>query len=183
MRIKQFGEAILREKSLPIEKAFLSSDAFKQLLQYMKDTLNGIQGISAENGNALSAPQCGQAIRLILLRIDQVFVPMINPEIIRYSEETFDFEEECFSAYDLRAMVKRFSSIDVRYLDENGAEHQMYAEGELSGLIQHEIDHLNGKLFVDHLPNQEMINSIDDVFSDDPQRLKQLKEMMAYMAG
>lgn len=183
MRIKQFGDAILREKSSTIDVSALSSPQFKQLLQYMKDTLNGIKAISDENGNALSAPQCGHLIRLILLRINGEFVPMINPEIIQHSEETFAFDEECFSAYDLRAKVTRFTTIDVHYLDEQGNPHQITAQGELSGLIQHEIDHLNGILFTDRVEDKSTVLAIDKLFQNDPSYLAKLKTMKAYMEG
>ena len=118
MRIVQLGDPILRETSKVLTAEQIAGDEIQQLLQRMKETLNGIQSISSENGNALSAPQSGTAVRMILLRIDGVFVTMINPVIKEFSEETFEFDEECFSFYNLRAKVTRHQTIVVEYLDE-----------------------------------------------------------------
>jgi len=183
MRIKQLGDPILKEVSRPILPSEIASDEIQSLLTKMKAILNGIKSISDENGNALSAPQSGLAVRMILLRIDGKFVPMINPEITEHSTETFAFEEECFSFYNLRATVKRFKQITVTYLDEQGQPHSIQVEGEFAGLIQHEIDHLNGVFFLDRVTPESQLNSVDHLLKDNPQRLKVVQEMMSFMTG
>ncbi len=180
MRIRQLGDPILREVSKPVSQEDIRSDEVRELIQHMKDVLNGIQAISSENGNALSAPQVGQLLRLILLRIDGVFYPMINPEFEALSDNKFAFEEECFSLYDQRATVQRYHDIKVTFTDEKGVIHELYLTGEQAGLVQHEIDHLDGILFLDRVEEGRLI-SIDSLLRNDPERLSQVREMICYM--
>lgn len=183
MRVVQLGDPILRQTSKELTPEQIVSDEVQQLLARMKQTLNGLQSISSENGNALSAPQSGTAIRMILLRIDGVFVPMINPVITEYSDETFDFDEECFSFYNLRAKVTRHQQIVVEYFDEFANKHSTTMVGENAGLVQHEVDHLNGIFFLDRVEGQENLASIDHVYQDAPQKLTKVKEMIDYMVS
>ena len=182
MRIKQLGHPILRTESVavPIEK--ITSDDVQLTLQFMKDTLNGIKAISVENGNALSAPQVGHAIRAIMLRIDGVFAPMINPTFTRMSDEMFEFEEECFSLYNVRAKVLRHQEVDVHYYDDKGLDFTKTLTGEFAGLVQHEVDHLNGVFFLDRVEDKESLTTVDYILHDNPERLKTVQKMMAYMA-
>lgn len=181
-RIRQIGDPILRRISSPIALERVVDTDVQKLIDHMQNILNGIQAISSENGNALSAPQVGQAIRLILLRINGEFCAMINPEFTPLSEEKFEFEEECFSLYDKRAMIMRYRHINLNYVDRNGNAQSKDLSGEHAALVQHEIDHLDGVLFVDHV-DDDKLHSIDTVLADDPSRLSQVKDMMAYMAA
>ena len=76
---------------------------------------------------------------------------VVNPVIVEKSDEQI-MEEGCLSVPDFRAEVKRFGKIKLQYKDLDGKDHEIEAEGILAVCIQHEIDHLNGKLFIDHLP-------------------------------
>jgi peptide deformylase len=183
MRIVQLGDPILRETSIELTPEQIMGNDIQQLLLRMKETLNGIQSISSENGNALSAPQAGTAVRMILLRIDGVFTPMINPVITNFSDETFEFDEECFSFYNLRAKVTRHQTIVVEFFDEFAQKHTQTLNGEMAGLVQHEVDHLNGIFFLDRVEGQENLASIDHVYQDAPQKLVKVKEMIDYMVG
>jgi len=118
MRIRQIGDPILREVSIAVNQKQLGTPKISQLIAQMKDTLNGIKAISDENGNALSAPQVGSLLRLIVLRIDGQFQVMINPEFKPLSDKTFEFDEECFSLYDQRASVQRYYEGEVQYLND-----------------------------------------------------------------
>jgi peptide deformylase len=182
VRIKHLGHPILREVSKPISVDDIHSEQIQSLLSTMKAILNGIKAISDENGNALSAPQSGLAVRLILLRVNGEFMPMFNPQIIAKSDATFLFDEECFSFYSLRAKVQRFQRVTVSYQDEKAVEHQVELEGEFAGLVQHEIDHLDGIFFLDRVENNQSIQSVDHLLSDNPKRLTTVRAMMAYMA-
>lgn len=183
MKIKQLGHPILREVSKPIDVEAIRSEPIQNHLSHMKEILNGIKDISDENGNALSAPQAGMAVRMILLRIDGKFVPMINPQITQQSEQTFEFEEECFSFYNLRAKVTRFSQVTVSYFDEYGDAQSLAMHDEFAGLVQHEIDHLDGIFFLDRVTDSSGLESVDHLLQDQPQRLKTVKQMMDYMAS
>jgi peptide deformylase len=183
MRIKQLGHPILRRSSRALKQNEIASEMVQSTLQLMKDILNGIKAISDENGNAISAPQVGQPIRAIMLRLDGEFVPMINPEFSNLSNEMFEFEEECFSLYNVRGIVMRHKSVEVRFFDEHAQQHVRVLEDEYAGLVQHEVDHLDGVFFLDKIEDHQRLQSIDYILNDNPERLKVVKEMMAYMAG
>lgn len=183
MKIKQVGDPILRTPSQIVTQADFENGIVASTIQKMHAILNGIKSISDENGNALSAPQVGVSIRLIVLRIDGVFVNIINPRIIERSESTFMFEEECFSFYNMRAKVKRYESVVISFLDEEQKEQRLKMQGEFSGLIQHEIDHLNGIFFLDKVEDKSSLVSIDYLLKDEPERLKVVKSLCDYMAS
>ena len=184
MRIRQIGDPILREVSKAVLVNEIGTPKISELISRMKDILDGIKAISDENGNALSAPQVGSLCRLIVLRIDGEFQVMINPEFTPLSDMTFEFEEECFSLYDQRATLQRFYEGDVAYLDEDGTRRSQVLLGENAGLVQHEIDHLDGILFLDRLEKMgRQAKSVDETLNDQPERLAQVKRMMDYMTG
>ena len=181
-RIRQIGDPILRQISSAIAVSEVANADIQALIDHMQSILNGIKSISEENGNALSAPQVGRPIRLILLRINGEFCAMINPEFTPLSDEKFEFEEECFSLYDKRAMIMRYRHINLTYRDRNGDTQSKHLSGEEAALVQHEIDHLDGVLFVDHV-GQDQLHDIETVLAKDPKRLSQVKDMMAYMVA
>ncbi len=183
MRIRQLGDPILRTISDAVEANSISDDKHQQIINKMKTVLDGIKAISHENGNAISAPQVGVAKRIVLLRLNDEFVPMINPEFIEKSDQMFEFEEECFSFYSLRGVVSRHQKVIVRYLDETGQQQQMELEGEESGLVQHEIDHLDGVFFADRVEQSQTLRTVDYDLREKPERLNQVREMIHYMVG
>lgn len=109
-------------------------------------------------GIGLAAPQIGINKRVITLVVSENgdSIIMINPEIVDHNDVTISIEEGCLSFPGLFIQgPKRFTEIEVKALNENGDQHVSYISGMLSSVIQHEIDHLNGKLFYEHLPADE----------------------------
>jgi peptide deformylase len=106
-------------------------------------------------GIGLAAPQVGQGLRLITIDLMPNDKPspltLINPEILALSEAQATREEGCLSLPKQFAEVTRPAQVKVRYLDETGARREVQADGLLAACLQHEIDHLDGILFVDHL--------------------------------
>ena len=106
-------------------------------------------------GIGLAAPQVGRLLRVITIDIAPNEVPapiaLINPEIIGASEETVVQQEGCLSVPEQYADVTRPARVKIRYLDEHWVKRELEAEGLLAACVQHEIDHLNGVLFVDYL--------------------------------
>jgi peptide deformylase len=106
-------------------------------------------------GIGLAAPQVGQGLRLVVidLKPDDVPAPLVlvNPEVVAASTELATREEGCLSLPGQYADVTRAARVKVRYLDETGAKREVEADGLLATCLQHEIDHLDGVLFVDHL--------------------------------
>jgi peptide deformylase len=137
----------LKKKSKPIT----SVDAeVRQLMDDMLETMYEAPGIG------LAAPQVGELRRVIVLDIDREEVQtgplfMANPEIVEASDEDAIYEEGCLSVPEHYSDVARPATVTVRYLDRDGVEKEMTCEGLLATCVQHEIDHLDGILFIDHI--------------------------------
>jgi len=138
---------ILKTRARPVKPA--DADRVRDLIPRMFATMYKAPGIG------LAAPQIGESLRLIVIDL----VPndkkqpysLINPEIVAASEERATREEGCLSLPGQYADVTRPARVKIRYLDEAGVKREMQADGLLAACLQHEIDHLDGILFVDHL--------------------------------
>lgn len=125
-----------------------------EIRQLMEDML---ETMYANDGIGLAATQVGINKRVIVMDVEEDdnttrhLLKMANPEILTVSEEKTPLNEGCLSVPELRAEVIRPSTVRVRYLDENNQLQEQEASGYLAKCIQHEIDHLNGILFIDHL--------------------------------
>ena len=144
-----------------------------ELKSFMKDMVNTMYN---EHGVGLAAVQVGRLDRILVIDVDYEIVEnshsqgdccannscgvnvkntnaryFINPEIVEFSDKQTSFNEGCLSFPGARAMVDRFESVCVKYLDINGKEQKEVMEGLLAICIQHEMDHLNGITFVDHI--------------------------------
>ena len=141
-------DPLLRTSSTPIERV---DAALLRLADDMLETMYKAPGVG------LAAVQVGVARRLIVLdvaeREDAPPSPMvlINPEILRRGEAIAPYEEGCLSLPDVRIEIERPTSVLVRYLDREGKQHEIDAQGLLATVIQHEVDHLDGKLIIDFL--------------------------------
>src|SRR6478672_11825447 len=137
----------LKKKCKPVD----SVDAeVRQLMDDMLETMYDAPGIG------LAAPQIGELRRVIVLDIDREDLKtgpilMANPEIIEASDEDATYEEGCLSVPEHYSDVVRPAKVTVRYLDRDGATKEMACEGLLATCVQHEIDHLDGILFIDHI--------------------------------
>jgi peptide deformylase len=138
---------VLKARARPVAPA--DADAVRALVPRMFEAMYDAPGIG------LAAPQVGHGLRLVVIDIapDKQRLPrtLINPEIVARSEEMATREEGCLSLPGQYADITRPAHVTVRYLDETFARQEIAAEGLLSACLQHEIDHLDGILFVDHL--------------------------------
>ena len=103
-------------------------------------------------GRAIAAPQIGAHRRILFVNMnDGTFgpAPLINPQVVRASDAMMELWDDCFSFPELMVRVRRHVEIDVAYLDESGGQQCVTARGDLSELLQHEIDHLDGILATD----------------------------------
>jgi len=150
LEIITLPDRLLRTKSAPVERV---DDEVRRFLDDMLETMYDAPGVG------LAAVQVGVPRRLVTIdvarREDENAEPnplfLINPEILTSSDERDVHEEGCLSIPDYYAEVERPASLRVRYLDRDGKLQEMDAEGILAVCLQHEIDHLNGTLFIDHL--------------------------------
>ncbi len=140
-------DPILRKESAPIEKV---DNDLRKLLDDMLETMYAAPGIG------LAAVQIGILKRLIVIDISKdkekknpLF--LINPEIVSKSKNTSIYEEGCLSLPGHFAEIERPSECQINFLDYNGKKKEITAKGLLSTCIQHEVDHLNGILFIDYL--------------------------------
>lgn len=147
-----YGQPVLRKVAEDITPDY---PELKSLIENMFDTMHQAEGIG------LAAPQIGLAIRLVVVDLDVISEDFpefkdfrkvyINAHILETSEESDSMEEGCLSLPGIHEKVTRPSSIHVKYLDENFVEHDEWVDGYLARVMQHEFDHLEGKVFVDRL--------------------------------
>jgi len=140
-------DPLLRKQAKPIERV---DDELRRLMDDMLATMYDAPGIG------LAAPQIGISRRLIVMdpakeEAPQTPVIMVNPKILVRSEDMRMHEEGCLSIPDFIAEVERPAKTRVFYIDREGKEQETELEGIWSTLVQHEIDHLNGVLFIDYL--------------------------------
>ncbi|MFZ4542059.1 MAG: peptide deformylase [Rickettsiales bacterium] len=136
--------------NLPSEKVAVVDDSIRTLLSDMLETMY------ANDGIGLAAVQIGVHKRCIVVDVgvrEGRYEPMqfVNPEIIKGSDVENVFNEGCLSFPDQYSEVVRPEGVTVRYLDENGVDKTIEAKGILATCLQHEIDHINGIVFVDHI--------------------------------
>jgi len=137
----------LKIKTRPVEAV---DDELRRFLDDMLETMYAADGIG------LAAPQVGDERSVLVMDVaregqDPKPLKIINPEIVWHSDEERVHEEGCLSLPEYFAEVVRPEKIRVRFLDETGTEQELEADGILSICIQHEMDHLQGILFVDHV--------------------------------
>ncbi|KUO52439.1 MAG: peptide deformylase [Desulfitibacter sp. BRH_c19] len=147
-QIVKVGDNILREKAKPVPK--INSSIIK-LLDNMKDTMDDALGVG------LAAPQVGVSKRVIVIDIGEGLIEFINPEITS-SEGIKKEVEGCLSVPGVKGEVSRAERVIVTGLNRNGDQIEIKAEGLLARALQHEIDHLEGVLFIDIANNIEEID-------------------------
>ncbi|MBX3578300.1 MAG: peptide deformylase [Rhizobiaceae bacterium] len=140
-------DPVLRLVSKPVERVDAS---LRKLADDMLDTMYDAPGIG------LAAIQVGEPLRMLVIDVAKEGEPkaphvFINPEIVEQSGEASIYEEGCLSIPDYYAEVERPATVRVTYLDREGKPQEVAAAGLLATCLQHEIDHLNGVLFIDHI--------------------------------
>ena len=139
--IRVLGDPVLRKATTPVEEV---TPEIRELVSNMFDTMYAAEGIG------LAAPQVGRTERIAVMDVEGQKYALINPEIIE-KEGTRRGEEGCLSIPEVFGDVTRASRVVVRALNENGEEIEAEGTELLATCMQHEIDHLDGKLFIDYL--------------------------------
>ena len=141
-----YPHPLLRRRAREVEAI---TDDTRRLAANMRETMLN------ESGVGLAAPQVGESLRLLVADVSpnrDTPIALANPVITAHSREEKETEEGCLSVPDMREVVRRAANIKVRGINvANGEELQMECDGMLAVCIQHEIDHLNGVLFFDHI--------------------------------
>ena len=147
-----YGQPVLRKVAEDIKSDY---PYLKELIANMFETMDNAEGVG------LAAPQIGLPIRVVVINLDVLSdefpelkgfrKAFINPHILEVSGEMEDMEEGCLSLPGIHENVKRAGKIHVQYLDEDMQPHDEIVEGYLARVMQHEFDHLDGKMFIDHI--------------------------------
>ena len=150
-----YGEPVLRTRAKEIDPQVVSQEKLQEVIASMQETMHVAEGIG------LAAPQVGIPHRLFIIdatpladkypELKDFIQAFINPEITFYSEETTKVEEGCLSLPGIHEEVIRPKKIVIRYFDRQWQEHEEVFDDFRARIIQHEYDHIEGKLFVDYL--------------------------------
>jgi len=175
LKIVQVGEPVLRQRARPLLQEEIALPETQQLIAWMHDTMRDAPGVG------LAAPQIGLPLQLAVIedrpeyskdispeklaereRQSVAFQVLINPRIVEHSEEQVDFFEGCLSLAGFSALVKRSRQVIVECLDEHGQPRRIEAQGWYARILQHEIDHLCGRLYIDRMESRSFM-SIDNL--------------------
>ena len=137
--VVQVGDEVLRKKCQPV-RVFCSE--LNSLLNDMKET------VRAENGAGLAAPQIGVDLRAVVIDVEEGFYELINPVILSVKGEQKG-PEGCLSVKGRQGTVRRPYKVKAEYFDRNGKKHKLTAEGFFARAVCHELDHLDGILYID----------------------------------
>jgi len=144
LKIRVYPDSILKKKSEKIKPEDIKSPKIQELISAM------FKFIAENNGLGLAAPQIGKSIQLCVIKFGEDKYVLINPKITHKSWRKEICEEGCLSFPGKFISIRRPKKVTVKALDENGNLIKITAEGLLSKAFQHETDHLNGVLFIEH---------------------------------
>lgn len=152
--IVKIGEPILRQRAKRIHRV---DDYTKRLVQDLIDTLH------EANGSGLAAPQISVPLRAIITKVDEQIHVVLNPEIVKESDEEIEADEGCLSMPGWYGPVTRKERVTVRGLSRTGKPLKIKSEGWEARAFQHEVDHLDGVLFIDRMEDPSKLHKIETV--------------------
>ena len=161
LKLIQYPNPLLSEKS---KKISLIDDSIKKLAADMAETMKGY-GTEEEAGVAIAAIQVGVPIRLTVVRDEEVpegYFVLINPEVVKGSKNELLDMEGCMSVPQKYGKVARYEKVKVKALNIKGQKIEIKAEGLMARILQHEIDHMNGQLFLSHVEPGEIYKLTDE---------------------
>jgi peptide deformylase len=175
LQIVQVGDPVLRQRARSLSKAEILSSEIQRLIEEMRETMREAPGVG------LAAPQIGLDLQLAVIedreqyhkdidpgqlaareRKPVPFMVLVNPEIAWRSDDTKEFFEGCLSLAGFSAIVPRARSVRVNYFDEHATPRTVDATGWPARILQHEIDHVQGHLYVDHM-HSRTFTSLDNL--------------------
>lgn len=164
LKIAHVGEPVLREPARELTLDELASDRWQRFIDDLVETMHDADGAG------LAANQVFEPVRICAIHVRapnprypyKPGIPLtvlVNPVITPLSDEKFDNYEGCLSVPDLRGVVPRYARVRIRYLDRDGRPHEHDTAGVTAGTFQHEIDHLDGKLFLDRVEDTRTLTT------------------------
>jgi peptide deformylase len=167
LKIVCVGDPVLRKKARPLEPEEIRSAHIQDLIGHMRETMHDAPGVG------LAAPQVGQSLQLAVIedkaeyhknlskdalkereRISVPFHAIVNPQIELFTPPEMAFHEGCLSLPGFMAVVSRARKVRVTCLDERGKPRTIEASGWYARILQHEIDHLNGRMYIDRMQSE-----------------------------
>ena len=145
------GNPVLRQKAIRVKR---TDKALDHLIEDMIETMRAAPGVG------LAAPQIGVPLRVAVIEVDQKVTTIINPEIVKLEGE-YEPDEGCLSVPGYWGKVKRAPQVVVKARDRNWREIRLKGEGLFGQALQHEIDHLDGKLYLDRLENLDSLQRVE----------------------
>ena len=164
LKIVQVGDPVLRQRARELSREELASPAIQGLIAGMRDTMRDAPGVG------LAAPQIGESLQLVVIedppnlhagltpeqlaereRRDVPFHVIVNPRLVIEDATPVEFYEGCLSLAGFSALVPRARAVRVEALDENGQARTIHASGWYARILQHEIDHLDGTMYIDRM--------------------------------
>jgi peptide deformylase len=163
-RILEIGHPVLRERAREVTPEELRSQQVQGLIDDMIETMR------AANGAGLAANQVGETLRIAVVEVKEgnprypykppvPLTVIVNPRVEPIEDETAQINEGCLSVPNLRGEVPRRLRVSVRYFDRRGVEHEELKSGLTAGTFQHEVDHLDGILFVDRVADPRTLTT------------------------
>jgi len=165
--IREMGDPVLREVARAVTREELAGAEVQGLIDDMIETMR------AANGAGLAAPQVGVPLRIAAIEVREgnprypykppiPLTVIVNPELTSLDGTTFVTNEGCLSMPNVRGALERFENIGVRYLDREGGLHEETRRGLTAGTFQHEVDHLDGILFVDRMADMRSLSTWEE---------------------
>jgi len=158
--IVQLGDPVLRQTAKKVHRV---DEPVKRLIEDMIDSLRAATGIG------LAAPQMGVPLRVIITNLDDELRVIVNPEIVSMSDETETADEGCLSIKGYAGPVERALRCEVRGVNERGKKIKIRSEDWLARCLQHEVDHLNGVLYIDLVEDKSLIRRVDENYEVEPE--------------
>ena len=157
-----FGSPVLRSPCSEIPPSEITSSETQMLVNRLIDTLQAVRSATGI-GRGLSAPQVGETKRIFVIFYEEEYHVFINPSVISFASDYSWYPEMCLSGFPLAAKVKRPTSVKIKYYDDTGNLTQLSSNGILARIIQHEMDHLDGILFIDRadLATVEIVTDLE----------------------
>jgi peptide deformylase len=151
-KIRQVPDTVLRRKAKRV------STIDRSIQRLIDDMIETMQEAS---GAGLAAPQVGVSLRVIVLQMpDEEPIVVVNPEIVKCSEEG-EVTEACLSVPGYSGQIKRFGKVTVKGLDRQGKATRLKGTGLLAQALQHEIDHLDGRLYIDRIESPDKLTKVE----------------------
>ena len=167
LEIREMGDPVLRERAREVSAEELAGSEVQRLIDDMIETKR------AANGAGLAAPQVGVPLRIAVIEVTagnprypyKPPIPLtviVNPELTPLDEVTFATNEGCLSMPNVRGDLERFENVGVRHLDRQGEVQESTRRGLTAGTFQHEVDHLDGVLFVDRMADMRSLSTWEE---------------------